>query len=68
MQTVFFSKTKSVSVTPFCGVTYLHIKDVVKGKIVSLSLSDFEKLLEMRKTLRNICEESLGVSFILYTL
>jgi len=47
MQTVFFFlRQKSVSVTPFRGVTYLHIKDVVKRKIVSLSLSEFEKLLE----------------------
>jgi len=62
-----FAKTKSVGNSSFCGVAYLHIKDVAKGKSVSLSLSEFEKLVEMRNTLNNICDESLAVSFILYT-
>jgi len=62
-----FSKSKSVSVTPFRGVAYLHVKDMVKGKTVSLSLTEFEKLCDLRNVLGNICEESLAVSFILYT-
>jgi len=56
-----------LSVTPFRGVAYLHIKDIIKGKSVSLSLPEFEKLCEIRNVLNNICEESLAVSFILYT-
>ena len=61
-----FSKTKCVSVSPFRGVAYLHVKDTVKDKSVSLRLSEFEKLCDQRNVLSNICEESLAVSYFIY--
>ena len=58
---------KSIRITPFLGVTYLHIADSRKNKSVSINFSDFKNIIQMNDVVEEIHRELHEVSpMILY--
>ncbi len=58
------SQNKVVSVTPFRGVTYVHIADYKRNKFVSLSISEVEGLMGLVPHIQAYNTMWHGVSYI----
>ena len=62
-----FGRNKQDNVTPFRGVTYIHVCDIAKGKSLSLAFDEFIELCERKTEIIEIDRE-LKMVFIVSVL